>query len=143
MLSLLGLMNGARGAADGLGVQSSRMARLCLVVLTAAALSAAAVAAQEQGPTRRPVSITASRYKFVPSRIEVTEGDLVQVELKTADISHSFTIDGYRISKRVNPGKPVTFEFRADRAGTFPFSCTLQIDEGCARMRGELVVKPR
>ena len=39
--------------------------------------------------------------------------------------------------------KPITFEFRADQAGTFPFYCNLQIDDGCRQMRGELVVKPR
>jgi heme/copper-type cytochrome/quinol oxidase subunit 2 len=37
----------------------------------------------------------------------------------------------------------VTFEFRADRAGTFPFYCNLTIDDGCREMRGELVVTPR
>jgi len=119
-----------------------RMMRLSAVVLVAA-LSGGIAASQEQGPTRRPFTVTASRYKFVPARIEVNEGDLVQLKLRTTDIAHSLTIDGYRISKRVNPGKPVTFEFRADHPGTFPFSCTLQIDEGCARMRGELVVKAR
>jgi heme/copper-type cytochrome/quinol oxidase subunit 2 len=53
------------------------------------------------------------------------------------------TIDSYRISKRVSPGQPVTFEFRADHPGTFPYYCNLQIDDGCRRMRGELVVRPR
>ena len=53
------------------------------------------------------------------------------------------TIDAYRISKRVSPGAPVTFEFRADREGTFPFYCNLQIDDGCRQMRGELIVRPR
>ena len=30
------------------------------------------------------------------------------------------TIDAYRIAKRVSPGQPITFEFRADQPGTFP-----------------------
>ena len=71
------------------------------------------------------------------------QGDLVTIELKTEDIAHSLTIDDYRIAKRINPGRPVTLEFRAERSGTFPFYCNLQIDDGCRRMRGELVVKPR
>jgi heme/copper-type cytochrome/quinol oxidase subunit 2 len=53
------------------------------------------------------------------------------------------TIDAYRIAKRVGPGQPVTFEFRADRPGTFPYYCNLQIEDGCRQMRGELVVRPR
>jgi heme/copper-type cytochrome/quinol oxidase subunit 2 len=94
-------------------------------------------------PAVRPWQISASRYRFDPPRIEVFQDDLVKVELRTEDIAHSLTIDAYRIAKRVSPGQPVTFEFRADQPGTFPFYCNLQIDDGCRRMRGELVVKPR
>ena len=100
-------------------------------------------AAQDQGPIARPVVIVARKYRFDPPRIEVNQDDLVRVQLSTADIAHSMTIDDYRIAKRVSPGLPVTFEFRADKAGTFPIYCNLQIDEGCRQMRGELVVKPR
>lgn len=99
--------------------------------------------AQEQGPTERPFTVVEKKYSFTPARIEVFEGDLVRIELKTEDIAHSFTIDGYRISKRVSPRHPVTFDFRADHVGTFPIYCNLQVDEGCRKMKGELVVKPR
>ena len=94
----------------------------------------------------RPPSRSASRlrrYAFNPPRIEVNQDDLVKIELRTEDIAHSLTIDAYRIAKRVGPGHPVTFEFRADRAGTFPYYCNLQIDDGCRQMHGELVVRPR
>jgi nitrous-oxide reductase len=100
-------------------------------------------AAQDQGPTARPFSVTAQRYRFDPMRIEVSQGDVVKIELSTADVAHSMTIDAYRISKRATPGQPVTFEFRADQAGTFPFYCDLKSEDGCRRMRGELIVKPR
>jgi len=111
------------------------------VLFTALALAAGKAFGQE--PSTRRVPVAARRYTFEPLRIEVTQNDLVRIELRTLDIAHSMTIDGYRISKRVNPGIPVTFEFRADREGTFPFYCNLQIDEGCRQMRGELVVRPR
>jgi heme/copper-type cytochrome/quinol oxidase subunit 2 len=101
------------------------------------------VAIQDQGPTERPFSIAAHRYAFDPARIEVNQDDLVKIELRAADIAHSLTIDAYRIAKRAGPGQPVTFEFRADRAGTFPYYCNLQIEDGCRQMRGELVVRPR
>ena len=99
--------------------------------------------AQSQGAAPRPIRIIARKYRFEPARIELNQDDLVTIELVTADIAHSFTIEAYRIMKRVNPGQPVTFEFRADMPGTFPYYCNLQIDEGCKQMRGELVVKPR
>ena len=102
-----------------------------------------AAAAQDQGPTAKPFAVNAHRYAFEPARIEVNQDDLVKIELQTGDIAHSLTIDEYRIAKRVNPGGPVTFEFRADRAGTFPYYCNLQVEDGCRQMRGVLIVKPR
>jgi nitrous-oxide reductase len=103
----------------------------------------AVLTAQDQGPTAKPFSVTAHRYAFEPARIEVNQDDLVTIEFRTADIAHSLTIDDYRIAKRVGPERPVTFEFRADRAGIFPYYCNLQVEEGCRQMRGVLVVKPR
>ena len=112
-------------------------------LVAALALVAGRAAGQEHEPSTRRVSLSASRYAFDPARIEVAQGDLVRIELRTLDIAHSMTIDGYRISKSAGPGAPVAFEFRVDQEGTFPFYCNLQIDEGCRQMRGELVVRPR
>jgi heme/copper-type cytochrome/quinol oxidase subunit 2 len=116
------------------------MRRVTLLFL---ALMVAVAAAQDSGPAAKPFSITARRYSFDPPRIEVMQDDLIKIELQTSDIAHSMTIDAYRIAKRVSPGQPVTFEFRADRPGTFPYYCNLQIEDGCRQMRGELVVRPR
>lgn len=109
-------------------------------VLTLALLGAAS---QDQGSTVKPFVVSAHRYAFQPARIEVNQDDLVKIELRAEDIAHSLTIDEYRIAKRAGPGHPVTFEFRADRAGTFPYYCNLKIDDGCRQMRGTLIVKPR
>jgi nitrous-oxide reductase len=107
------------------------------------ALGGSALSVQDQAPTAKPFSVRAHRFAFEPARIEVNQDDLVKIELRTDDIAHSLTIDDYRIAKRVGPGQPVTFEFRADRAGTFPYYCNLQVEDGCRQMRGVLVVKPR
>ena len=112
-------------------------------LLTLALVASVAAGAQDQGPTGKAFAVTARRFAFDPPRIVVNQDDLVKIELRTSDIAHSLTIDAYRIAKRVNPGQPVTFEFRADRAGTFSYFCSLQIEDGCRQMRGELVVRPR
>src|SRR5688572_26804295 len=100
--------------------------------------------ASSQDPEPRPVAreftIRARRYAFSPSRVEVTRGDIVRITVITEDVAHSFTIDEYRIAKRIAPGQTVTFEFRADRAGRFVFYCSMTADERCREMRGELVV---
>ena len=103
--------------------------------------SAVALLAQEGG--QRSVTVSAYKYGFTPNRIEVHQDDLVRITFSTKDIPHSFTIDKYRIAKRVEPGKPIVFEFRADQPGKFPIYCNLAADDGCRKMIGELVVTGR
>jgi heme/copper-type cytochrome/quinol oxidase subunit 2 len=104
--------------------------------------SGATVRLQSDVP-RRAFVVHARRYAFEPVRIQVAQDDLVVITFHADDISHSFTVDEYRISKRAAPGGAVQFEFRADRAGHFRFYCDLRADEGCRGMRGELIVTPR
>jgi heme/copper-type cytochrome/quinol oxidase subunit 2 len=118
-----------------------RLVRIRHVLLLSALAGLAA--AQDQGPTAKPFAVGLRRFQFDPARIEVNQDDLVKITLHTDDIAHSLTIDEYRIAKRVGPGHPVTFEFRADRPGTFRYYCSLQIEDGCRQMHGELVVRPR
>ena len=99
------------------------------------------VQAQEGG--ERKFTISAHKYAFNPARIVVQQDDLVRISLSTDDIPHSFTVDRYRIAKRVEPGKPIVFEFRADQPGRFPIYCNLTADDGCKKMVGELIVDAR
>src|SRR5258708_19101640 len=100
-------------------------------------------APHSQDSTERSFSVSAHSYAFAPGLIEVNQNDLVRITFTTDDIPHSFTVDKYRIAKRVERGKPVVFEFRADQPGRFPIYCNLAIDERCKEMRGELVVRGR
>src|SRR5688572_17258163 len=99
--------------------------------------------AQEQAPTRRDVSVTVKNFRFSPARIAVTRSDLVQVTVQSEDVEYSFTIDAYYVSKRVPAGGSVSFEFLADREGTFPYYSSLTNDPRHAEARGDLVVGPR
>jgi heme/copper-type cytochrome/quinol oxidase subunit 2 len=76
--------------------------------------------------------------------IKVRRDDLVKVTFTAEDIPHSFTIDEYRISRRAEPGKPISFEFHAKQVGKFPIYCNLTIDDRCLReLHGTLIVEPR
>jgi heme/copper-type cytochrome/quinol oxidase subunit 2 len=97
----------------------------------------------QDSPNRREFTIVTKDFRFTPARLEVTQDDLVKLTLRSEDIAHSFTIDEYRIVKRVPAGGSITFEFRADRAGTFPFYCNLTSEAGHQMMHGELVVRGR
>ena len=102
--------------------------------------SVARLFAQEQGPNRREFVMRAKDYQFTPARLEVLQDDLVKVTVQSEDVAYSFTIDEYRLSRRIPAGGSTTLEFRADQAGTFTFYSNMT---GQAKMRGELIVKPR
>jgi heme/copper-type cytochrome/quinol oxidase subunit 2 len=121
-----------------------RISRRALLTLLAAGVPlATGLLAQEQAPNRREFTIVAKDFKYEPTRMEVMQDDLVKITVRSEDIAHSFTIDEYRIAKRVPAGGSTTFEFRADRAGTFPFYCALTSEPGHKMMHGELVVRPK
>ena len=108
----------------------------------------AALAASTVAQSKRDVSVSGRKYTYVVadaggSEIRVRQDDLVNIVFTAEDIAHSFTIsdDHYRIDRRAEPGKPVSFRFRADKAGEFEIRCTLTVDARCQReMRGKLVV---
>jgi heme/copper-type cytochrome/quinol oxidase subunit 2 len=117
------------------------MGRAALVLVAASAVLTTAAAGQEQAPNRRDFTIVARDYRFTPDRLEVSQDDLVKITLQSDDRPHSFVIDAYRIVKRAGGGQTISFEFRADRAGTFEYYCNLTSDPGCRDMKGTLVVK--
>ena len=99
--------------------------------------------AQDQAPNRREFTIVAKDFQFAPTRIEVRQDDLVKLTVRSEDGPYSLTIDAYRISKRIPAGGSTTFEFLADRPGSFPFYCGLTGEPGHRMMRGELVVRAK
>ena len=103
----------------------------------------AAPAAQDQAPTRREFTVTARDYSFSPNRVEVQQDDLIKLTVQSADNAYGFTIDDYRVSKRVPAGGSTVVEFRADRAGTFAFYSNLSNDTRHSKMSGQLIVRPR
>ncbi len=101
------------------------------------------LAAQDQAPSRRDLTLTARNFRFTPDRLEVVQDDLVRITIHSDDIAHSFNIDEYRIAKRVPAGGSTVVELRADRVGTFPFYCNLTSEPGHDQMRGQLIVRPK
>lgn len=108
-------------------------------LLGGAAARAAAQPAPVEG--RKTFTMTARRYEFVPEVLDVRRNDVVHLTITSEDIAHSFTVDAYRIQKRIPPGGTTAFEFRADEAGRFAFYCSMRAESGCAEMRGELIVR--
>ena len=125
----------------------STLAALCALV---ALCVLAGVTAGAQN--RRDFAVSAHKYGFAVAgsaapEIHVQQDDLVHITFSADDIPHSFTTvesdPHYRINRRAEPGKPVSFDFRADKPGRFPIKCTLAIDEKCKEMEAWLIVDPR
>ena len=111
--------------------------------VAAAVLLTVSVAAQEPAQNRRDFTIVAKDHVFIPNKLEVSQDDLVKITLRSEDVPVSFAIDAYRIIKRVAGNTSITFEFRADQAGSFPFYCNLTTDAGCKEMKGVLAVRAK
>jgi len=118
-----------------------------LVAIVAATLPAGLRSAPQrttavQDDRRREVTLTVTDAGFEPARIDARLNDIVAVTLTAGDTPHGLSIDAYRVAKRVEPGKPIRFEFRADTTGTFRFYCSLTGADGRPHdEHGELVVR--
>lgn len=114
---------------------------------TALLLGGTIVHAQQDPATAsapKVIEIVAQRLGFEPSQIEVTEGDHVRLVVRSADGVHGLEIKKFKIQKKIpRGGDPVTIDFIASAAGTFPILCSEYCGEGHDDMKGALVVSVR
>src|SRR5262245_3334126 len=79
--------------------------------------AAAHVVGQESTPSKREFTLNAREYRFSPDRVEVSQDDLVKLTIVSGDVAYGFTLDEYRLSRRVPAGGSTTVEFHANRPG--------------------------
>lgn len=132
------------------GLRNRAKGHLLLVALGLAAALAWVVPtvalraqAEPTGANVKTFDVTASRFKFEPAVLEVTEGDTVVLTVRSADTIHGLTIKALGV-KVVAPKthEPVQVRFEATRAGTFEIACSEYCGSGHRRMKGQLVVAP-
>jgi heme/copper-type cytochrome/quinol oxidase subunit 2 len=75
--------------------------------------------------------------------LEVSKGDLVVLRLRSSDVVHGFSLKdfGVFVSDGIQPGKTTIVSFRADKVGSFTFSCNAICGDNHQNMQGTLVVK--
>jgi len=129
-------------------VRTSRVLLAAVIVAFVAAVPpAGSLAAGQrtlsaQDDRRREVALRVTDAGFQPARIDARLNDIVAITLEAGDTPHGLSLDEYRVAKRVEPGKPLRFEFRADTIGTFRFYCSLTGADGRPHdEHGELVVR--
>jgi heme/copper-type cytochrome/quinol oxidase subunit 2 len=90
---------------------------------------------RDDNGSRRPLAAAE------PARIEVRQGDIVELVLRSADTDHGLAIKAYAVKVAIpKGGDTVGVSFVASRAGTFPIECSEYCGSGHKRMKGELVV---
>ena len=93
------------------------------------------------------VHMTAIRSHFTPDIIRVKKGDMVHIHLtnleQAQDATHGFGISAYNINLSLEPGKHENVDFKADRAGVFPFYCTEFCSALHLEMAGYFLVEPK
>jgi cytochrome c oxidase subunit 2 len=101
------------------------------------------ISANAQGP--RVVRVSAERFAFTPSRIEMTAGEEVELRIKSNDTAHGFRIVGLETNVVVpKRGKgEITVLLRVDKPGRYVFECSRMCGAGHNFMRGELIVRER
>jgi len=93
-------------------------------------------------PTVRHITIDASQFEYSPSTITVNQGDVVQIQLVSDDVTHGFYLDSYGVSTVAPPGHPNMVQFVADRVGTFRFRCSHTCGPLHPFMIGQLTITP-
>jgi len=112
-----------------------------LILCAAIAAITALPTAQEEHSTARKIDLTAKKYEFSPSRIEVKVGETVELTATSVDAKHGFECKELGIEKTTfEPKKPAVIRFTANRAGTYQFKCANFCGFGHGRMKGEIVV---
>jgi cytochrome c oxidase subunit II len=98
--------------------------------------------ATSAGAGAAPIAVSARKYEFNPNVIKVKQGDHVKLVITATDRDHGFKLPAYDINQRLAKGVATTVEFTANRAGTFPFECSVVCGLGHHKMKGQLIVEP-
>ncbi len=93
------------------------------------------------GQVDKEFTIWARQFDYTPAVITVQQGDHVRVNLKTADVSHGWYIDGYDVDIKVSGGETASVEFVADKAGTFKIRCSVTCGPFHPFVAGKFVVQ--
>lgn len=87
------------------------------------------------------IDMTAKKWTFEPSRLEVKKGEVLKLRIKSIDVSHGFALPDFNINQRLEPGQTREVNFVADKVGTFNFFCNVYCGVGHVEMVGQLIVQ--
>jgi cytochrome c oxidase subunit II len=124
-------------------INSLQTALPVFLALTLATIAVPVARTQQnaEGSAVTEIKMTAKKYAFTPSEIQVKKGDHVRLVITALDHDHGFKLEAFNIDQKLPKGEATTIEFTADKAGTFPFQCSKFCGFGHGKMKGELKVE--
>jgi cytochrome c oxidase subunit 2 len=98
------------------------------------------------GCSRQPapdvhIKVVMKKYQIDPAVIKVKSGEIVELEVSTADVQHGFEVAQLGIKEPVQPGKPAVFTFRAPGKGEYRVTCSILCGPHHDDMLAKLVVE--
>lgn len=117
------------------------LAALPAVVARAEGAAAPATGAKPAARPTKRFKVDAEKWAWTPDTITVKRGTHVVLELTSGDASRAFELKDYNVKVSVPEGETARAEFDADRVGTFSWRCSRPCGDGCAKLKGKLVVE--
>ena len=95
------------------------------------------------GPPVKVIHLTAERFSFVPSQVNVKAGTVVEFRIESEDTNHGFRIPSAGINEAIpkRGGGELKVRFNAERPGRFEFECSKPCGAGHNMMRGVIIVE--
>jgi len=121
--------------------KSLPLLRKSLVLCSIAVSLALVPAGCNSGKPDVVIPVVMKKYSFDPPVIRVKKGQLVELDVSTADVQHGFTVPDLGIKEPIPPHRPAKIIFKADRAGVFPMNCSIICGPGHDDMVGEIIVE--
>lgn len=84
--------------------------------------------------------MTAKKWDFEPSEINVNLGDEIILHIKSIDVSHGISIPDFNINENLEPGQNIDIRFTANKVGEFRFYCNVFCGSGHGHMEGAIIV---
>ena len=119
------------------------MRLLVLSFLFATTTTFAGSAPSGQATAPRVIEVTAERFEFWPSEVTVTEGEVIELRVRSQDTNHGFRLVGSSTNLIVpKRGKGfVTATLSGLQPGRYTFECSRMCRAGHHFMRGSLIVR--
>ncbi len=93
-------------------------------------------------PEANRIQIRDGEVVGAPAEIHAKNGDTVVIVV-SADAPDDIHLHGYDIEKKVQPGQPARFKFKANLEGKFEIESHKAEDAGRDPLLGALIVEPR